>query len=64
MKNQAKRPILFLFILITALLLAGLGKSIFDPAAQAWAGSRVPYRRRAMVIGILEISWSASTTVR
>ena len=46
-----------------ALFLAGLGKSIFDPAVQAWAGNRVPYRRRAMVIGILETSWSASTLI-
>ena len=48
---------------LAALLLAGLGKSIFDPAVQAWAGNRVPYRRRALVIGILEISWSASTLI-
>ncbi|BBO87378.1 MFS transporter [Desulfosarcina ovata] len=53
----------FYAVVLTALLLAGLGKSILDPAAQAWAGSRVPYRRRAMVIGIMEISWSGSTLV-
>jgi len=50
-------------LVLSALLLAGLGKSIFDPAVQAWAGSRVPYRRRALVMGILETSWSASTLV-
>jgi DHA1 family inner membrane transport protein len=50
-------------IVLLALFLAGLGKSIFDPAVQAWAGNRVPYRRRAMVIGILETSWSASTLI-
>lgn len=50
-------------VVLVALFLAGLGKSIFDPAVQAWAGNRVPYRRRAMVIGILETSWSASTLV-
>jgi MFS transporter, DHA1 family, inner membrane transport protein len=48
---------------LSALLLAGLGKSIFDPAVQAWAGSRVPFRRRALVIGFLETSWSASTLI-
>jgi MFS transporter, DHA1 family, inner membrane transport protein len=52
----------YAFVLI-ALLLSGLGKSIFDPAVQAWAGSRIPYRRRALVIGILETSWSASTLI-
>jgi predicted MFS family arabinose efflux permease len=50
-------------VVLVALFLAGLGKSIFDPAVQAWAGNRVPYRRRAMVIGILETSWSASTLI-
>ncbi|MGA6925714.1 MAG: MFS transporter, partial [Desulfosarcina sp.] len=50
-------------VVLVALFLAGLGKSIFDPAVQAWAGSRVPYRRRALVVGILEVSWSASTLI-
>lgn len=53
----------FYAVVLTALFLSGLGKSIFDPAVQAWAGSRVPYRRRAMVIGIMEISWAGSTLV-
>ncbi|MFO7644602.1 MAG: MFS transporter, partial [Desulfosarcina sp.] len=30
-------------VVLAALFLAGLGKSIFDPAVQAWMGSRVPY---------------------
>lgn len=50
-------------VVMIALFLAGLGKSVFDPAVQAWAGNRVPYRRRALVIGILETSWSASTLI-
>ncbi len=50
-------------VVLVALFLAGLGKSIFDPAMQAWAGNRVPYRRRALVIGLLETSWSASTLI-
>lgn len=50
-------------VVLISLFLAGLGKSIFDPAVQAWAGNRVPYHRRAQVIGILEISWSASTLI-
>jgi len=50
-------------VVMIALFLAGLGKNIFDPAVQAWAGERVTYRRRALVIGILEISWSASTLI-
>ena len=50
-------------VVLVALFLAGLGKSIFDPAVQAWVGSRVPYRRRARVMGIMETSWSASTLI-
>ena len=50
-------------VVLVALLLAGLGKSIFDPAVQAWVGSRVPYRRRALVMGFMETSWSASTLI-
>jgi predicted MFS family arabinose efflux permease len=50
-------------VVLVALFLAGLGKSIFDPAVQAWVGNRVPYRRRALVMGIMETSWSASTLI-
>ncbi|MDX2453737.1 MFS transporter [Desulfosarcina sp.] len=50
-------------VVLVAMFLAGLGKSIFDPAVQAWVGNRVPYRRRALVMGIMETSWSASTLI-
>ena len=50
-------------VVLVALFLAGLGKSIFDPAVQAWAGKRVPYQRRALAIGMMETSWSASTLI-
>jgi DHA1 family inner membrane transport protein len=50
-------------MVVVALFLAGLGKSIYDPALQAWVSMRVPYQRRAAVIGILEISWAASTLI-
>jgi DHA1 family inner membrane transport protein len=53
----------FFAVILVALFLAGLGKSIFDPAVQAWASSQVPFHRRALVIGLLEISWAASTLV-
>lgn len=48
-------------VMIIALFLAGLGKSTFDPAVQAYISERVPYRRRAMAIGLMEISWAGST---
>jgi MFS transporter, DHA1 family, inner membrane transport protein len=44
-----------------AFLLAGFGKSLFDPAVQAYASKRVPYNRRGRVIGLLEFSWAGST---
>ena len=53
----------FYMVVLVALFLAGMGKSIFDPAVQAWAGNRVPFHRRALVVGILETSWSASTLI-
>ncbi len=49
--------------LVMALFLSGLCKSLFDPAIQAYVGKRVSYRRRGMVVGILEISWSVATLV-
>ena len=45
-------------VVLIALFLAGLGKSIFDPAIQAYVGERVPYNRRGRVIGMLEICWA------
>jgi len=51
----------FYGIILVALLMAGLGKNIFDPAIQAYVGDRVPYERRGLVIGIMEVSWAGST---
>ena len=48
-------------ILVIGLLLASLGKTVFDPAVQAYAGQRVVYHRRAQVIGLMEFSWAGST---
>ena len=48
-------------VMLVALFMAGLGKSIFDPAVQAYISARVPYQRRATAIGLMEISWAGST---
>ena len=48
---------------LVALFLAGLGKTIFDPALQAYVGKQIPYERRGRVIGIVEISWAGSSLV-
>ena len=47
--------------LLIGFFLAGLGKSVFDPAVQSYISERVPYRRRGMAIGFLEYSWAGST---
>ena len=45
------------------LVIASFGKTIFDPAIQAFIGMAVPYSRRARVIGIIEMSWAGSTLI-
>ena len=51
----------FYGVMILALFLAGMGKITFDPAVQAYVSERVPYQRRGMAIGLLEVSWAGST---
>jgi predicted MFS family arabinose efflux permease len=51
----------FYGVILVALFLAGLGKSIFDPALQAYISERVPFQRRGLAIGILEFAWAGST---
>jgi predicted MFS family arabinose efflux permease len=51
----------FYCTLVIAMFLSGLCKSLFDPAIQAYIGKRVSYKRRGMVVGIIEISWSVAT---
>ncbi|MBN2568404.1 MAG: MFS transporter [Deltaproteobacteria bacterium] len=53
----------FYGMMLVALVMAGLGKSVFDPAIQAYVGERVPYQRRGLVIGIMETAWAGSTLV-
>ena len=48
-------------MVMLALALAGLGKSVYDPALQAYVGERVPYQRRGMAIGAIEFSWAGSS---
>jgi DHA1 family inner membrane transport protein len=50
-------------VVLLALFLAGLCKSIFDPALHAYVGQRVPYQRRGLAIGMLEFAWAGSALV-
>jgi predicted MFS family arabinose efflux permease len=47
-----------LWTLTGALILALLGKYMFDPAMQAYFGDRVPYQRRGLALAITELGWS------
>jgi MFS transporter, DHA1 family, inner membrane transport protein len=53
----------FYGVILVALFLAGFGKSIFDPALQAYISERVPFHRRGLAIGFLEFAWAGSTLV-
>ncbi|ACL03380.1 major facilitator superfamily MFS_1 [Desulfatibacillum aliphaticivorans] len=50
-------------MVMAALLLVGLGKSIFDPALQAYVGKHIPFEKRGMVVGLLEVAWAASMLI-
>jgi len=41
-----------------AVLLAILGKYLFDPAMQAYFGDRIPYERRGTALAVTEVAWS------
>ena len=53
----------FYGVILAALFLAGIGKTIFDPTVQAYVSENVPFKRRGFVIGLMEYSWAASTLV-
>jgi predicted MFS family arabinose efflux permease len=46
-------------VAVLAFVLTGLAKVVYDPAIQAYVGDRVPYSRRGLAIGVIEVSWSA-----
>ncbi len=46
-----------------SLVLATLGKYIFDPGMQAYIGDRVPYERRGRTIAFTEFGWSLAFVV-
>jgi MFS transporter, DHA1 family, inner membrane transport protein len=48
---------------LLALLLAGVGKSCFDPAIQAYVGARVPWEKRGLAVGLIEFAWAGSSLV-
>ena len=45
------------------LVVASFGKTLFDPAIQAYIGNNVSFERRGRVIGIVETAWAGSTLI-
>lgn len=43
---------------VVGFALMGIGKPVFDIGSQTYVSERVPYRRRARALGILELSWA------
>ncbi len=50
-------------VVMISLFLTGFAKSILDPTFQAIAGNLVPFEKRGMAIGIMEMAWAASTLI-
>ncbi|MBW1634656.1 MAG: MFS transporter [Deltaproteobacteria bacterium] len=53
----------FYWLVFLGLLVTSLGKTVFDPAVQAFIGQNVPFQRRGRVIGLVEMSWAGSTLI-
>ena len=45
---------------LLALFLAGLAKTFYDPALQAYVGDWIPYEQRGRAVGLIEFSWAGS----
>jgi predicted MFS family arabinose efflux permease len=50
-------------VFFVSLSLAFIGYLIFVPSTQAYLGDKVPYDRRARVLGITEFAWSLSAVI-
>jgi predicted MFS family arabinose efflux permease len=48
------------YTLALALMLALIGKYMFDPSMQAYFGDRIPYAQRGTALAITEVAWSAA----
>lgn len=51
----------FYWAVFASLVIAGLGKSAYEPAVQAYIGDHVPYNHRSRMVGFMELSWAGST---
>jgi predicted MFS family arabinose efflux permease len=49
--------------LAIALILAIVGKYMFDPSMQAYFGDRIPYEQRGTALAVTEVAWSTAFIV-
>ena len=52
-----------IWTLAIALILAVLGKYMFDPSMQAYFGDRIPYAQRGTALAVTEVAWSMAFIV-
>ena len=50
-------------VVLVGIFLIGMTKSVIDPTFQAMVGEHVAPRHRGRAVGIMEISWAASTLI-
>ena len=51
------------WLAMAGLVLASFGKTVFDPALQAYLGKHVDFSHRGRVIGFTETAWAGSTLI-
>lgn len=51
------------WVVFAGLIIASLGKTIFDPAIQSFIGAHVPFEKRGRAIGLIETAWAGSTLI-
>jgi predicted MFS family arabinose efflux permease len=50
-------------VILVGFFLAGIGRSLFDPAMQAYVSERVPYNRRGLFISATEFSYAGAALI-
>ena len=50
-------------VLAFAMVAVGITKGSYDPALLAYAGEQVPFARRGLAIGLIELAWAGSSFI-
>jgi predicted MFS family arabinose efflux permease len=51
------------WVFAAVMITVGVMKIIYDPAVQAYLGDRIPYNRRGLALGTMELSWAGALIV-